>query len=146
MLKIIGTLIGPEFVARGCKVWWTCGFEAQRGGIIPQGCLLFIVDPESKARDSLKELSYGWLLGERYVHQRKNMCTEPDICANQNLCSLSSTTLVFVYAFGANEDPTPPPPQRLDDDLYIHLPSIALTGSPALFNFLIASFVLGNLI
>ena len=58
----------------------------------------------------------------------------------QKLFSLSSTILVCFYAFGANEDPTPP----TEDDFSLHLPSIALTGSPALFNFLIASFVLGD--
>ena len=46
--------------------------------------LLFVVDSEREARDIMKELSCGWLLGKRYVHQRRTMYIEPDICANQN--------------------------------------------------------------
>ena len=32
------------------------------------GCLLFIVDSESEARNIMKDLSRGWLLCKRHAH------------------------------------------------------------------------------
>ena len=77
---MIGTLLALN-LSPGVSKYGGLGVLKRRE---EDGCLLFIVDSESEARDIMKELSCGWLLGKRYVHQRRTMYIEPDICANQN--------------------------------------------------------------
>ena len=78
---MIGTLLALN-LSPGVSKYGGLGVLKRRE---KDGCLLFIVDSESEARDIMKELSCGWLLGKRYVHQRRTMYIEPVKCANQNL-------------------------------------------------------------
>merc|ERR1712013_271340 len=74
----------------------------------------------------------------RFVQNRSHNSLFKENLLSHTILQFLSTTLVFVYAFGANEDPAPP----TEVDFSLHLPSVALTGSPALFNFLMASYTL----